>query len=136
MGQNCGGDDFRIWQKANIQSSVPRVHCPEVSSKAKVGGKLSIHYCADLDAIKTVFRTIISVNQFSLYGAVAEMCEEYETFHDRTGQPVVGGQSSSSFMPSVIKTVRAFGLMMTLLAKIFHCNNMENEFKSYHNKTD
>ena len=47
---------------------------------------------------------IISVNQLSLYGAVAEMCEEYETFHDRTGQPVVGGQSSSSFVPSVIKT--------------------------------
>ena len=32
------------------------------------------------------------------------MCEENETFHDRTGQPVVGGQSSSSFVPSVIKT--------------------------------
>ena len=32
------------------------------------------------------------------------MCEEYETFHDRTGQPVVGRQSSSSFVPSVIKT--------------------------------
>ena len=32
------------------------------------------------------------------------MCEEYESFHDRTGKPVVGGQSSSSFVPSVIKT--------------------------------
>ena len=32
------------------------------------------------------------------------MCEKYETFHDRTGQPVVGGQSSSLFVPSVIKT--------------------------------
>ena len=32
------------------------------------------------------------------------MCEEYESFHDRTEQPVVGGQSSSSFVPSVIKT--------------------------------
>ena len=32
------------------------------------------------------------------------MCEEYETFHDRTVTPVVGGQSSSSFVPSVIKT--------------------------------
>ena len=65
---------------------------------------MSIHYCADLETITTVFRTITSVNQLSLYGAVAEMCEEYETFHDRTGQPVVGGQSSSSFVPSVIKT--------------------------------
>ena len=32
------------------------------------------------------------------------MCEEYETFHDRTVQPVVGGQSSSSVVPRVIKT--------------------------------
>ena len=32
------------------------------------------------------------------------MCEEYETFHDRTEQPVVGEQSSSSFVLSVIKT--------------------------------
>ena len=51
-----------------------------------------------------VFRTIMSVNQLSLYGAVAQMCEEYETFHERTGQPVVRGQSSSSFVPTVIKT--------------------------------
>ena len=72
--------------------------------KSTSGGELSIHNCADLDTIKNVFRTIISVNQLSLYGAVAEMCEEYENFHDRTGQPVVGRQSSSSFVPSVIKT--------------------------------
>ena len=72
--------------------------------KSKGGGKLSIHFCADEGTIETVFRTITSVNQLSLYGAVAEMCEEYESFHDRTGKPVVGGPSSSSFVPSVIKT--------------------------------
>ena len=72
--------------------------------KSKSGGKLSIHYCADLETIKNVFRIITSVNQLSLYGAVADMCEEHETIHDRTGQPVVRGQSSSSFVPSVIKT--------------------------------
>ena len=32
------------------------------------------------------------------------MCEEYESYHDRTERPVVRGQSSSSFVPSVIKT--------------------------------
>ena len=56
--------------------------------KSKGGGKLSIHYCADQETITTVFRTIISVNQLSLYGAVAEMCEEYESYH--AGRPVVG----------------------------------------------
>ena len=32
------------------------------------------------------------------------MCEEYETLHERTGQPVVGGQSSTSLVLSAIKT--------------------------------
>ena len=44
------------------------------------------------------------VDQLSLYGAFAEMCEGYETLHDRSGQPVVGRQSSSSLVLSVIKT--------------------------------
>ena len=62
--------------------------------KSKGGGKLSIHYCADLESITTVFRTITSVNQLSLHGAVAEMCEECESLHDRSGQPdMVMGQS-------------------------------------------
>ena len=65
---------------------------------------MSIHYCADPGTIETVFRTIIYVNQLSIYGAVAEMCEECDSCHDRTVKPVVGGQSSSSFVPSVIKT--------------------------------
>ena len=56
--------------------------------KSKGGGKLSIHFCADLETIQTIFRKTVSVNQLSLYGAVAEMCEEYETFHDRTGNPL------------------------------------------------
>ena len=68
--------------------------------KIKGHGKLLIHYCADLETIETIFRIIICKKKLSLYGAVAEMCEEYETLHDRTGQLVVGGQSS----PSVIKT--------------------------------
>ena len=60
--------------------------------KSKGGGKLSIHYCADQETMKTVFRTITSVNQLSLYGAIAEECEEYESYHDTAGGPVVGGQ--------------------------------------------
>ena len=31
--------------------------------ESKGGGKLSTHYCADQETIKTVFRTITSVNQ-------------------------------------------------------------------------
>ena len=61
-------------------------------------------FCCGSKKIETIFRAITSENQLSLSGGVAEMCEENETLHDRTGQLVVGGQSSFSFVPSVIKT--------------------------------
>ena len=91
-------------QKADIQSSEPRVHCPEDSSEAKAVENCRYTIVPIWIQLRLFFRIIVSVNQLSLYGADAEMCEEYETFHDRTGQPVVWGQSSSSLMPSVIKT--------------------------------
>ena len=70
--------------------------------KCKGHGKLSIHFAAVQETIETIFRIIVSANQLSLYGAVAEMCEEYETLHDRSGRPdVVMGQSN---VLSAIKT--------------------------------
>ena len=72
--------------------------------KSKGHGKLSVHYAADLETIETIFRIIVSANQLSLYGAVAEICEEYESLHERTVRPVVMEQSSSSLVLSVIKT--------------------------------
>ena len=63
------------------------------SLKSKGRGKLSIHFAADQDTIDTIYR-IISVNQLSVYGAVAAVCEEFEDRQDRTGEPdVLMGQS-------------------------------------------
>ena len=63
--------------------------------KSKGHGKLSIHYCADQATIEIIIRIIVFANQLSLYGAIANMCEEYESLHDRSGQPdVVMGQST------------------------------------------
>ena len=62
--------------------------------KSKGRGKLSIHFAADQDTIDTIYRIILSVNQLSVYGAVANMCEEFESLHDRSGKPgLVKGQS-------------------------------------------
>ena len=62
--------------------------------KSKGHGKLSIHFGATQETIETIFRIFVSANQLSLYGAVAEMCEEYESLHDRSGRPdKVMGQS-------------------------------------------
>ena len=68
---------FNIREKADTQSSVPRVHCPEERSKVKVVENCRYTICADQETIETVFRTIISVNQLSIHGAVSDLCEEY-----------------------------------------------------------
>ena len=52
--------------------------------KSKGGGQLLIHFCADGETVETVFPTIVSVNQLSIYGAVSDMCEECKTCHVRT----------------------------------------------------
>ena len=63
--------------------------------KSKGHGKLSIHFAADQETIETIFRIVVSANQLSLYGAVAHMCEECESLHDRSGQlDMVMGQSN------------------------------------------
>ena len=62
--------------------------------KSKGHGKLSMHFTADYPTIETIFRIIISVNQLSLFGAVANICEEFEAYQDRSVEPdVLMGQS-------------------------------------------
>ena len=62
--------------------------------KSKGPGKLSIHFTADYPTIETILRLIISANQLSLYGAVANICEEIEAHQERSGEPdVLMGQS-------------------------------------------
>ena len=90
------------------ESGCPIFHATRTLSrgrlKSKGHGKLSIHYAADLEKIETIFRIIVSANHHSLYGAITEKCEEYETLHERTRRPVVMGQSSSSLVLKVIET--------------------------------
>ena len=62
--------------------------------KSKGHGKLSTHFTADYPTIETVFRNIISANQLSIYGAVANICEEFEAHQDGSGElDVLMGQS-------------------------------------------
>ena len=97
--------------------------------KSKGHGELSIHFAAVQETIETIFRIIVSANQLSLYGAVAEVCEEYETLHDRLGRlDVVMGQS---IVLSAIKTE-----VPLESDDPAYQNNMKNDLRSYHNKID
>ena len=46
--------------------------------KSNGHGNLSIQFTADNPTIETIFRIIVFANQLSLFGAVANMCEEFE----------------------------------------------------------
>ena len=91
--------------KADTQFSVPRVHCPEERSKAKVVENYQYTSALMRERLK-LFRTIISVHQLSIYGAVSVLCEEYKACHVRTVRLVVAGQSDPLFVPtsSLMKT--------------------------------
>ena len=95
--------------------------------KSKGHGKLSIHFAADQETIETIFRIIVFANQLSLSGAVANMCEEFESHQDRSGKlDVLMGQSI------VLSKVKAEVLL--------DCDDptnqdMKNELKCFHKKT-
>ena len=80
-------------QKVDILLSVQRLYCPGFSQEQRTW-KLSIHFAADGDTIDTIYRIILSVNQLSVYGAVAAVCEEFESHQDGSGEPeILMGQS-------------------------------------------
>ena len=76
-------------QKADILLSVQRLHYPGVFSRAK-----DTDNCQFTSLQITVFRIIISANQLCIYGAVATLCEEFDTHQDGSGEPeILMGQS-------------------------------------------
>ena len=109
MKETVHKESGTIWRKrcwlnslrADVQFNRATTPLSRGQLKSKGHGKLSIHLAAVQETIETIFRIIVSANQLSLYGAVAEMCEEYETLHDRSGRPDVKGQS---IVLSAIKT--------------------------------
>ena len=80
-------------QKADILFSVQRLHSPGLRSKAKDMENCQYTSLQIIQQLK-YFRIIVSANQLSLYGAVANICEEFEAHQDRSGEPdVLMGQS-------------------------------------------
>ena len=46
--------------------------------KSKGGGKKTIHHNGSEETVELILRTIISVNQLSIYGAVADLCNKLD----------------------------------------------------------
>ena len=73
------------------ESGHPTFRATTPLSRGKSG---AIHFTADYPTIETIFRIIISANQLSIYGRVANICAEFETHQDGSGEPeILMGQS-------------------------------------------
>ena len=46
--------------------------------KSKGGGKKSSPFNGSEETVELILRTVISVNQLSIYGAVADLCKELD----------------------------------------------------------
>ena len=60
--------------------------------RSKGGGRTAIHFTASDDNIQLLLKMVISVNQLSLYGAVADMIEELPVGQKAPGKPAAPGQ--------------------------------------------
>ena len=78
-----------------------------------------------------MFRIIASANQLSLYGAVANICEEFEAHQDRSGEPdVLMGQL---MVLSEIKAEVPCRMKILHIIK-FYVNITKNESNHFHKK--
>ena len=89
--------------------------------------KLSIHYCADEGTIQTAFRTIISIHQLSIYGALSDSCDECKSCRVRTGTiwPIVCAHKCDE---------NTYNFWLMIIRKKIFCKSIKNEWTSYHNK--
>ena len=76
--------------------------------KSKGKGKLSFHFCGNDNTAELVLRTIISVNQVSIFGAVADMCDELACrisgCSERTGEFVTQDNAETTVIPTELST--------------------------------
>ena len=101
--------------------------------KSKGKGKVSIHFSADPDTIDTIYRILLSVNQLSIYGAVAAICDEYEGQPDSTGgKPLYWRVNQLFSEKSKLKHL----LVKNLKTPISFCRNIFNKSNYFHQKTD
>ena len=92
--------------KADTQSSVPRVHCPEERSKAKVVENYRYTSVVMGKRLKLFSPQLFLLISLSIYGAVSDLREEYKSCLVRTGRLVLVGQYDPLFVPksSLMKT--------------------------------
>ena len=106
---------------------------PGVLSKAK-GEENCLYTSPQINTqLIQFFRIILSVNQLSVYGAVAAICEEFEDHQDRTGQPVI--LVGQSIVIGEVKAETPLKNESSMNDQIIGSNTF-NKLNRYHQKTE
>ena len=104
MGQSCRAHDVSICRKQTPNLPIHESIIQRSAQEQRWWKTCRSTIVPTRKRLKLFFAQLILVNQLSLHGAVAEMCEECDSCHDRSGRPFVEGQSKPSFVPNVMKT--------------------------------
>ena len=87
-------------QRAAIRYFVPPAPWKEENFRSKVRGKKSIHFNGSEENIELILRTVISVNQLSIYGAVADLCKELSKDSRVSRKPAANGYLETMEIPT------------------------------------
>ena len=105
MRQSCGTNDDKICRKRTPSFPSHESVVSRNAQKAKVVENCQYTFALTKERLKLFFAKCFLLISSVFTEQSAEMCEEYETFHDRTGRPVLAGQSDPWFVPtSVVNT--------------------------------
>ena len=69
--------------------------------RSKGGGKKSIHNNGTKETIELLLRTVISANQLSMYGAIADLCKDVPERIGAPGKPAASEHLEKVEIPSV-----------------------------------
>ena len=97
LGENCWRHDAPLCRKRSPCVSSP---WKEENLEATEREIILFHFNGSEETMELVLRTIISVNQLSIYGAAADFCKQLSKVSEVAGKPAANEDLESMEMPS------------------------------------
>ena len=93
---------FKVRRKQTLSLQIHKSIVSRSTQKPRWWTNYQYIFALMRGTIETVLRTIISVDQISIYGAVSDLCDECKSCQVRTGRPVLVGQSDPLSVPTSV----------------------------------
>ena len=104
LGQDCWTNDAQLCRKRPF-SFVPPAPWEWGELRSKEKGKKSVYFNGSEETIELILRAIVSVNQLSKYGAVADLCEGLSKDSEVFGKFAANEDLESKEIPTELPAV-------------------------------